>query len=243
MLVLGITQTLIQFNGTLSSWWTSIVIAALLLVFIGVQSLLAARKDGRRRAKEAGAPSAAQRRQRILAFGGSGVVALVILALVVINVIQNPAGNGSAADTPTPETAACEFKPFRQDQAAELMSDGAVVAYERNGGPNCIDELYAIYPDGRVVGDDGVNTVEEQVTPEEVDTLLSGIIGYGWFTDEMYDTWHTPCRQCYGYYLTVSYQGQEKTVKGVDGGTDAPADYWQVISLVKGVVPKFTAAP
>jgi hypothetical protein len=57
----------------------------------------------------------------------------------------------------------------------------------------------------------------------------------------MYDTWHTPCGQCYGYYLTVSHQGQEKTVKGVDGGTDAPADYWQVISLVKGIVPKFTA--
>jgi hypothetical protein len=59
----------------------------------------------------------------------------------------------------------------------------------------------------------------------------------------MYDTWHTPCGQCYGYYLTVSYQGQEKTVKGVDGGTDAPADYWQVISLVKAVVPRFPTAP
>jgi ribose/xylose/arabinose/galactoside ABC-type transport system permease subunit len=242
MLVLGITQTLVQFNGTLSSWWTSIVIAALLLMFIGVQSFLAARKGGRRRVREAGAPSAATRRQRMLAFGGSGAVVVVILALIVINVIQNPTGDGSAADTPTPE-AACEFKPFRQDKAAELMEDGAAVAYERNGGPRCIDELYAIYPDGRIVGDDGVETIESQVTPEEVDTLLAGIANYGWFTDEMYDTWHTPCKQCYGYYLTVSYDGQEKTVKGVDGGTDAPADYWQVISLVKGVVPRFTAAP
>jgi ABC-type uncharacterized transport system permease subunit len=242
MLVLGITQTLVQFNGTLSSWWTRIVIAALLLVFIGVQSLLAARKDGRRRAKEAGVPSAAARRRRILTFGSSGAVALVILASIVINVIQNPAKDGAAANTPTSE-AACEFKPFRQDLAAEFMKDGAVIAYERNGGPNCIDELYAIYPDGRIVGDDGVHTVEEQVMPEEVDTLLTGINSYEWFTDEMYNTWHTPCGQCYGYYLTVSYEGQEKTVKGVDGGTDAPADYWQVISLVKGVVPKFTTTP
>jgi len=31
-------------------------------------------------------------------------------------------------------------------------------------------------------------------------------------------------------------------VKGVDGGTDAPAAYWQVISLVKGVVPKLGVA-
>jgi ribose/xylose/arabinose/galactoside ABC-type transport system permease subunit len=242
VLVLGITQTLIQFNGSLSSWWTSIVIAALLLLFIGVQSLLAARKGGRRRTKEAGPLSAATRKRRMLAFGGGGAVVVVILALIVVNVIQNSAGNGSTADAPTSE-AGCELQPYRREQAAELVEDGAVVVYERNGGPHCIDELYAIYPDGRIVGDDGVNTAEGQITPEEVDTLLAGIVGYGWFTDELYDTWHTPCGQCYGYYLTVSYQGQEKTVKGVDGGTDAPADYWQVISLVKGVVPRFTAAP
>jgi hypothetical protein len=123
------------------------------------------------------------------------------------------------------------------------MKEGAVIAYERNGGPNCIDELYAIYPDGRIVGDDGGVTIEKQVTLADVEQLLMGIHDYGWFTDEMYNTWHTPCGQCYGYYLTVAYDGQEKTVKGVDGGTDAPADYWQVISLVKGIVPKFDAAP
>jgi ribose/xylose/arabinose/galactoside ABC-type transport system permease subunit len=243
VLIFGITQTLIQFNGTLSSWWTRIVIGVLTLLFIGVQSALAARKGGRRRGKEAGAPSAAARKRRMLAFGGSGAVVLVILALIVVNVIQNSPGAGAADGTSTPDTASCELKSYRQDKAAEFMQDGAVIAYERNGGPHCIDELYAIYPDGRIVGDDGVNIVEKQVAPEDVDTLLAGIIGYGWFTDEMYDTWHTPCGQCYGYYLTVSYQGQEKTVKGVDGGTDAPADYWQVISLVKTVVPRFTAAP
>jgi ribose/xylose/arabinose/galactoside ABC-type transport system permease subunit len=244
VLIFGITQTLIQFNGTLSSWWTRIVIAALLLMFIGVQSFLAARKGGRRRAKEAGAPAAtAKRKRRLLAFGGSGAAIVIVLAVIALNVIPKPPGDGSVANTPTSESAACQFKPFRQDQAASLMEDGAVVAYERNGGPTCIDELYAIYPDGRIVGDDGVNTVEKQVAPEDVDRLLAGIHEYRWFTDEMYDTWHTPCGQCYGYYLTVSYQGQEKTVKGVDGGTDAPADYWQVISRVKAVVPKFTAAP
>jgi hypothetical protein len=142
-----------------------------------------------------------------------------------------------------PASAACQFKPFRQEQAANLMKDGAVIAYERNGGPDCIDELYAIYPDGRIVGDDGANKIEKQVPLAEVDQLLANIHDYGWFTDEMYNTWHTPCGQCYGYYLTVSHNGQEKTVKGVDGGTDAPADYWQVISLVKGIVPKFTTVP
>jgi simple sugar transport system permease protein len=244
VLVLGITQTLIQFNGTLSSWWTKIVIAALLLMFIGVQSVLASRRGRRRRSKEVDAQVlAAERRRRLLIYGGSGAAVVILLVVIVISGILGPTGNGSAADTPTPKTAACEFKPFRRDEAALLVQDGAVVVYERNGGPRCIDELYAIYPDGRILGDDGMTQIEKQVPPADVENLLAGIDGYGWFTDEMYDTWHTPCGQCYGYYLTVSYDGQEKTVKGVDGGTDAPADYWQVISLVKGIVPRFEAAP
>ena len=41
VLVIALIQTLIQFNGKLSSWWTSIAIGVLTLVFIGVQSLVA----------------------------------------------------------------------------------------------------------------------------------------------------------------------------------------------------------
>jgi len=182
------------------------------------------------------------RNRRMLLFGG-GAIIVIVLAVLAINAIPKPGGGLATNTTPTSKSAACQLKPFRQDQAASLMEAGAVLTYERNGGPDCIDELYAIYPDGRIVGDDGTNEIEKQVTPADVDKLLAGVNDYGWFTDEMYNTWHTPCGQCYGYYLTVSYKGREKTVRGVDGGTDAPADYWQVISLVKGVIPKFSPAP
>jgi ribose/xylose/arabinose/galactoside ABC-type transport system permease subunit len=43
VLVLGAIQTLIAFDGTLSSWWTKIVIGALLFVFCVVQRLLGGR--------------------------------------------------------------------------------------------------------------------------------------------------------------------------------------------------------
>jgi ribose/xylose/arabinose/galactoside ABC-type transport system permease subunit len=43
VLVLGIIQTLITFDGTLSSWWTRIVIGVLLFVFIALQRLIARR--------------------------------------------------------------------------------------------------------------------------------------------------------------------------------------------------------
>jgi len=73
--------------------------------------------------------------------------------------------------------------------------------------------------------------------------LLADIRARGWYKDTMFDTWHPPCRQCFGYYVTISHQGEEKTVKGVDGGTDAPVEYWQVVSLVNDITPKFEAAP
>ena len=258
VLITGLTQTLIQFNGQLSSWWTNIVVGALTLIFIGVQSLLAAQKTRQLASKkrvsqakeaitlvppatprQAGALGGWKPNRQMLLFGG-GAIIVIILAVLAINSAQSVA-DGLVTNTPTPASAACQFKPYRQDQAASLVKNGAVIAYERNGGANCIDELYAIYSDGRIVGDDGTTKIEKQVTPADVDKLLSDLNDRGWFTDEMYNTWHTPCGQCFGYYLTVSYQGQEKTVKAVDGGTDAPANYWQVVSLINGITPKFTS--
>ncbi|WP_194819926.1 galactofuranose ABC transporter, permease protein YjfF [Nocardia sp. XZ_19_385] len=43
VLTLGVIQTIISFQGTLSSWWTKIVIGALLLVFIVLQRALGGR--------------------------------------------------------------------------------------------------------------------------------------------------------------------------------------------------------
>jgi galactofuranose transport system permease protein len=48
VLVLGVIQTLITFDGRLSSWWTRIFIGALLLVFIALQRLVGARTGGDR---------------------------------------------------------------------------------------------------------------------------------------------------------------------------------------------------
>lgn len=47
VLVAGLIQMLIQFNGELSSWWTRIAVGALTLIFIGVQSLFATQRKKR----------------------------------------------------------------------------------------------------------------------------------------------------------------------------------------------------
>ena len=235
VLILGITQTLIQFNGNLSSWWTNIVIGLLTFVFIAVQSVLASRK-GRRRGKAAGTAVRRGPRQRARTWGLIGLGVVVVAALGIW--LTRPPDLGGSPQA-TSATGRCELQPFRQELAASLIESGAIIAYERNGGPRCVDEVFGVFPDGRIVGDDGNRTLEVQVGPEVIETLLAGIREFGWFTDEMYNTWHTPCGQCYGYFLTVVDGDRAKTVMGVDGGTDAPADFWQVVSLVKGVVPRF----
>src|ERR1700738_585425 len=45
VLILGLIQQIIIFNGTLNSWWTKIVIGALLLVFIVLQRLISRRGE------------------------------------------------------------------------------------------------------------------------------------------------------------------------------------------------------
>ena len=43
VLILGLIQTIIIFEGTLSSWWTKIAIGVLLLAFILIQRFLQSR--------------------------------------------------------------------------------------------------------------------------------------------------------------------------------------------------------
>lgn len=51
VLIQGLIQTIIMFQGTLNSWWTKIVIGLLTLLFIGMQSLFVQRRRGRMLAK------------------------------------------------------------------------------------------------------------------------------------------------------------------------------------------------
>lgn len=44
VLINGTIVSILQFNGTLSSWWTRIGVGALTLIFIGIQSLFYMKK-------------------------------------------------------------------------------------------------------------------------------------------------------------------------------------------------------
>ena len=232
VMVLAVTQALIQFIGSLSSWWTKIVIGVLTLVFIGVQTILRNRKSGVKKAQLSGEALAAQRRRQWLAYGAA---ALVVIAMVAIFSIYQ---NKPVTSAETTESTRCDVKPFREDETASLIEDGAVIAYHRTAGPQCVDEMFAIYPDGRVTGTNGVDNVEKQVTPAEVEQLLTIINDeYQWFTAEIFSTYLTPCRQCYAHLVTVAYNDQVKTVTGVDGTTASPPGFGFSLAHIRPLLP------
>ena len=136
--------------------------------------------------------------------------------------------------------AGCVVPPFREEEAESFVGDGAVIVYNRTAGSHCIDELYAIYPDGRVVGNNGEEEIEAVINPDQVDKLLATINNeYKWFTNDMYSTWHNPCGTCLTHSITVVYDGQEKTITAVDGGVDMQPEYLYTISIIRPVLPKF----
>jgi len=236
VMVLAVTQALIQFIGSLSSWWTKIVIGVLTLVFIGVQTILANRKSEGATAGVAMAPAARLRRQRRLAFGTAAMLLIAAVAIVSFSRLGSPA---QAA-----ENTRCEVKPFREDEAASLVQDGAVIVYNRTAGPECVDELFAIYPDGRVTGNDGVNSVETQVDAAEVEQVLTTIRDeYDWFTPAIYSESLIPCRQCYAHYITITYDGEEKTASQVDGTASMPLGYTLTLAVIRPMLPDIVPAP
>jgi hypothetical protein len=149
-----------------------------------------------------------------------------------------------AATAAEPTSAQCVVAPFREDEAAGLINDGAVIVYQRTAGPLCVDELYAIYPDGRITGADGVNRVEKQITSAAVEGLLLAIsVDHGWFTNEIYSTYLNPCRQCFAHYIDISYDGQQKAVTGVDGTTAMPPGYAFALAEIRPLLPEIKPAP
>jgi simple sugar transport system permease protein len=235
VMVFAVTQALIQFIGSLSSWWTRIVIGALTLIFIGVQTVLANRKSAPKGAQTAEGVAAKRRQQRRLAFG-LGAVVLVALVVIVSRI-----GPSAAAETPV--AAACTVQ-FRETEAADLVRAGAVIVYNRAAGPLCVDELYAIYPDGRITATDGQTQVETQISPAEVEQLLVAIsVDHGWFTNEIFSTYLNPCRQCFAHYIDISYDGQQKAVTGVDGTTARPPGFAFALAEIRPLLPEIPVAP
>jgi simple sugar transport system permease protein len=236
VLILALIQSLILYQGQLSSWWTSIFIGLLMLLFIGVQSVLAT-LDARSLARAAGGAAGRRRatwRDRRLLGGAAVVLAAVIGTFFVAPLTTAPQASGD--ETGVVASGACQPNESREQETADLLAGGAVIIFQKFGGSECLDQLFGIHPDGRVAGSDGTEPLDARVDPETVTALVTNLEGLGWFTDDMYTTWHHPCGECYTYSISITSGDQTKTVGAVDGGTDAPSKYWLATSRISAVL-------
>lgn len=234
VLLTTLIQALIQYQGQLLSYWTYIFIGALMLLFLGIQSLVATWNA----AAIARSRTGVRVRRKPTVWYKTTIVRRVGVGLAAVVLLGAVSYVAAPFVFPTQSTLACTLKPMRVEQVKTLTEGDAVIVYERNGGTSCIDQVFAVYPDGRVVSDYGADNVRTtQITAERLDQALTRIEALGWFTNEFYTTHHRPCGACYEYSITIKFKGQEKTVGAVDGGTDAPDQYWLVTSELAGILP------
>ncbi len=235
VMVLAVTQALIQFIGSLSSWWTKIVIGVLTLTFIGVQTFLSNRKNISKKSWSLNRSENEKLKRKRLIYGLAGLSIIVVSGLLIYSKLKPQKVVGTQVNTQ------CVVTPFREEEATSLVESGAVIVYHRTAGPQCVDELFAIYPDGKVTGTSGGQSVEKQVAAAEVEDLLIAIsVDHKWFTNEIYSTYLNPCRQCYAHYIDISYKDQQKAVTGVDGTTAMPPGYAFALAQIRPFLPEIS---
>jgi hypothetical protein len=155
---------------------------------------------------------------------------------VLIMLLLAACGGSSATPTARPACPEIPAATF-QKNADDGMAAGAVVVYERTGGNDCVDDVWRIYPDGRIEGVSGSKQASATLTAEEVSAMLADIDAQGFF--KLPSTKHTACAECFTYHITVKRADQVKTVAAVDGGTDTPTEFWQIYASIKKPLPAF----
>ena len=162
--------------------------------------------------------------------------ASIFVVLVVLLLALAACGGPKATPTPTSACAEIPAATF-QKNADDGVAAGAVIVYERSGGNDCVDDVWSIYPDGRIAGVSGSKQASATVTAEEVSAMLKDIDAQGFF--KLVSTKHTACRECFTYHITVKDGDRVLTVAAVDGGTDTPTEFWQIYARIKKNLPAF----
>ena len=149
VLITSLVQALIQFKGDLLSYWVYLFIGAFMLLFIGIQSLV--------QSWNAAAVSRSRMgtvlKRRHVPWYKRGYVKYPVIAIVTVSIIGTTAYLAAPFVFPKATVAQCTAKPMRADLAKSLSDGEAVLVYERNGGGKCVDEVFAVYPDGHATVD------------------------------------------------------------------------------------------
>jgi hypothetical protein len=133
----------------------------------------------------------------------------------------------SPAQTPAPRllvtVSAATISPEAPD-AGQALQPALVV--RRTGGFAGGDEEWVIYADGRVRLPNGQH---QQAEAEAVLRLLTQITKSGSFQLDDAAGGFSKCRDCFNYQITVSHEGQTKTIRVQPESSDTPKELRQAI--------------
>ncbi len=112
--------------------------------------------------------------------------------------------------------------------------DVPVITLERSGGIAGGTETWTYYADGRVVSD---KHGEQKIDPAQVQSLVDDIVGLKFFDMGESPSALGTCNDCYQYSITLTADGQSKTVTVVQGATNASAGALKVVEMINNLTP------
>ena len=148
-----------------------------------------------------------------------------------------PAAQPPATATPPPPSATPAIEP-----ASELPAEAAIL-YRRSGGIAFRDEVWTIYPDGRVtkvINPQGEGPEKEwQVPAADVAALISRLAELGFFElTGSYMPLDTCCDRI-TYDIEARRGEQVNHVVTLDAAPDVPDEVWQAIDALNAFIAQF----
>ena len=147
--------------------------------------------------------------------------------LIVLALLFACAPKGAST---TPETT--KSFPGGDDQS----SDEPLIVYHRSGGFGGFDETWTIMADGAVAHSGRGSGRSLQLSSEQTDALLAAVRAADFAAlDESYVSEDTCCDR-FLYEITITLDGQTKTVRTIDAAPDQPERLTQLIDALNAAL-------
>ncbi len=134
---------------------------------------------------------------------------------------------------PSPTTS-----PLTSPLASPLAVPGGslVILVHRTGGLAGVDETWTMYDDGRVAyTGHGTGTQTNQISSDAVAAVMALARANFAALDTEYNPANTCCDR-FVYEITITVNGQSKTIHAVDGATDEPPTTTQILTALQAAM-------
>ena len=160
---------------------------------------------------------------------GPGISPISVLPTPVLATSVPPKPT-SPTQTPVPRllvtAAAATMTPVTSGTGQALQP---VLVIRRTGGFAGVEEEWSIYEDGRVTLPNGQH---QQIEAEAVSRLLTEITQSGFFNMGDAVGGMSKCRDCFNYQITVSKDGQTKTIRVQPESSNIPQELLKAIESI-----------